>query len=41
VNAPASPPKAVTDPIPRALLRLAVPAFFSFGLRLAYPSPPS
>ncbi|TMQ73501.1 MAG: MATE family efflux transporter [Candidatus Eisenbacteria bacterium] len=36
VETSASPPSAVTDPIPRALLRLAVPAFFSFGLRLAY-----
>ena len=26
----------MTEPIPRALLRLAVPAFFSFGLRVAY-----
>jgi len=29
-------PAGVTQPIPRALLRLAVPAFFSFGLRVAY-----
>ncbi len=26
----------MTEPIPRALLRLAVPAFLSFGLRVAY-----
>lgn len=29
-------PAGVTEPIPRVLMRLAVPAFFSFGLRLAY-----
>jgi putative MATE family efflux protein len=29
-------PIAVSEPIPRALLRLATPAFFSFGLRVAY-----
>lgn len=32
----APPPAGVTDPIPGVLLRLAVPALFSFGLRLAY-----
>lgn len=34
--ATASPLLGVTEPIPRALLRLAVPAFLSFGLRVAY-----
>jgi putative MATE family efflux protein len=33
-SAPALP--GLTQPIPRVLLRLAVPAFFSFGLRVAY-----
>ena len=34
--AAAPPLPAVTGPIPRVLLRLAIPAFFSFGLRVAY-----
>jgi putative MATE family efflux protein len=29
-------PAGVTEPIPRVLMRLAIPAFLSFGLRLAY-----
>jgi putative MATE family efflux protein len=37
VTAPAPAPLAgITEPIPRVLLRLAVPALFSFGLRIAY-----
>jgi putative MATE family efflux protein len=34
--AAASPPAGVTEHIPRVLLRLAIPALFSYGLRLAY-----
>jgi len=34
--AAASPLAGTTEPIPKVLLRLAIPALFSFGLRLAY-----
>jgi putative MATE family efflux protein len=36
VTTPAQQLPTLTEPIPRALWRLAVPAFFSFGLRVAY-----
>jgi len=29
-------PPTVTDPVPRVLLRLAIPAFLSFGIRIVY-----